>query len=362
MKRWQTWLGFLISLLFLYLVFFKPHFHELFSGEMGVFEALFGRLRLDIRDVWKLASEVRPLPAITAVLMLIGSLFLRAWRWRVMISQLGTVSYNVVYHAVNIGYLLNNILPFRAGEFLRAVLVGQRSGLSKISMLSVLVLERVFDLAGLVVLFGIVLALYPFPEWVRIGGGIMAVVIFAVLIVGLFISKSHEKISSWIKVKTAERSDFLQSLGKHAINLFQGLHVLRKTSAMLNVVWSSLMLWLIYITIMKLSLDAFGLTNNPNNGIEGAGWLASAVLTVMTTLGLGIPSAPGAVGTYHGVAVLSLSWFGIEESTAVIFATYLHLFMMTTLSGMGLISVWRMGLKWKTLLQSARQIDNSKPE
>ncbi len=70
-----------------------------------------------------------PLPFILAATGLtILFLMVRAVAWRVILGNHASVGQT--FWAINQGYLLNNIFPFRAGEFGRALLLGQAAKLS----------------------------------------------------------------------------------------------------------------------------------------------------------------------------------------------------------------------------------------
>ncbi len=66
----------------------------------------------------------------SSVLVVI-SLFFRTWRWQWLLRALGRVPYGPAFRATNIGIGANMVLPARAGEFLRAYVIGRSTGISK---------------------------------------------------------------------------------------------------------------------------------------------------------------------------------------------------------------------------------------
>lgn len=50
---------------------------------------------------------------------------------------------------VLVGYTGNNVLPARAGEFLRAIYLGNKEAVSRVSVLGTIFIERIFE--GLVI-------------------------------------------------------------------------------------------------------------------------------------------------------------------------------------------------------------------
>ncbi len=355
MKQWQSLAGFGISLIFLYLVFFKPDLTNLFRGDRAFFDALFGSMRINVHDLQVALEMFRLVPAIVASGILILSLLLRSWRWQLMIKQVGPVRFSTVLWSNSLGYLLNNLLPFRIGEVIRAMIVARDSDLSKVTMVSVVILERILDMAGLVLLFGLVLAVYPFPYWLRLGGLLFSALVVLWLIICIILSSSHKKVINWIKIRIKDKPPIILHLGDGIINSIFGLRVLRKTGAMINVTWSSIVLWILYVSVMKFALDSFGFTTGLYSSIGTTGWLPAAVLTIMTTIGLAVPTAPGGIGTYHASALITLTWFQVPEAMGVVFVTTMHLYMNTTLNIMGLIAMWQLGLSWKLLMKKVKE-------
>ena len=97
-----------------------------------------------------------------AILALLAFMILRAVRWRFMLNSgreaAGRTPYRQVFHVQNIGYMLNNLLPFRLGDVARAVLIGNVPPVTISQGLSTMVAERVLDLLFMVVLFPFTLA------------------------------------------------------------------------------------------------------------------------------------------------------------------------------------------------------------
>src|SRR6476646_1770704 len=84
------------------------------------------------------------------IVFYIAGLFFRALSWRVLLGK--RVPYLRAFEALNEGYLLNNLLPFRLGEIGRAYLVSRRNNIPALEALSSIVVERVIDLLMVVIL------------------------------------------------------------------------------------------------------------------------------------------------------------------------------------------------------------------
>ena len=62
-----------------------------------------------------------------------------------------------------VGYFGNSILPFKMGEILRGYAISKNNDLKTSTVLGSIVLERVCDLGGLLLLLMIVALFYSFP-------------------------------------------------------------------------------------------------------------------------------------------------------------------------------------------------------
>ncbi|RMG89092.1 MAG: UPF0104 family protein, partial [Chloroflexi bacterium] len=130
----QFWLGMVISLASLAAIFF-------FIQPAQVLDALeaarFDYLGLSLAGI-------------------LAFMVFRAMRWRYMLGN--EVSWRVVFHIQNIGYMLTNLLPFRVGDVARAVLIGNVPPISLARGLSTMVVERLLDMLFIVTLLPFTLA------------------------------------------------------------------------------------------------------------------------------------------------------------------------------------------------------------
>ncbi len=78
-----------------------------------------------------------------ASLVYFVSLFARVFAWYILLQK--RVSFKDAFFAMNAGYLLNNVFPFRLGEIGRALLLDRPEGPKAFEVLSSVVMERVFD-------------------------------------------------------------------------------------------------------------------------------------------------------------------------------------------------------------------------
>ena len=88
-------------------------------------------------------SKIRWQAILLASLVYFLSLFARVFAWYILLHK--RVSFKDAFFAMNAGYLLNNVFPFRLGEIGRALLLDRPEGPKAFEVLSSVVMERVFD-------------------------------------------------------------------------------------------------------------------------------------------------------------------------------------------------------------------------
>src|SRR5436190_15834075 len=83
---------------------------------------------IEWQRVWSIMRGAQlPVLGLAAVIMSV-SLFLRAVRWRVLLSADTRVPIPLAFWATAAGYLGNNVLPARAGEVIRTLMISRRTG------------------------------------------------------------------------------------------------------------------------------------------------------------------------------------------------------------------------------------------
>ena len=233
----------------------------------------------------------------SSVLVII-SLFLRTWRWQWLLRGLGRVPFGPAFRATNIGIGANMVLPARAGEFLRAYVIGRSTGISKAGAFATLVVERIFD--GLTILLSLVAVVLlvgvqsPVLKQLGMVGGIFYLGALAGVSVFYFRQTWFTAIvERLLPDRWATRvSGLLQAFAN-------GLAVLRDGKQLLTVSLQSLLIWFVIALSFYPVLLAFDF------GAPVPLFIPFLLLPLMA-LGLTIPSAPGGVGILQYMSVLAL--------------------------------------------------------
>lgn len=203
-----------------------------------------------------------------------------------------------------VGY--NNILPAKAGDAMKVVFLTRKTGMSLLDVSSIILWERLLDVLSLLCVALLAYTLLGtgqrllLPVLLVLGGG------------GLFFC-----LRCWSAWFHAAYARFFP--GRMA-TLCSRLHeqIIDKISLprVLRGFVLSLGTWSCYFASFVISLRL--VAGLPLDGVQ--------MLTVfaVTCLGMAIPSSPGGLGVFEGAMVLSLSWFGVEQSAALGIALYTH--------------------------------------
>ena len=291
-----------------------------------------------------------------AVLFLLIDLQLRALRWRLLLDAGKHVSHNNLFGASNVGYLVNNIFPFRAGEIARVILIDDLEKTGKIRAAASAVTERILDVLAMIVLL---VALFPFidePGWATGPALLLGVGALLAFVLALALSRASDAGNAFWSSRLrgvpriGERLDDLVDTGLQGMRPLRRGGTLAIVSALTAVVWGFAALSF-YMVMKAFQIDA--------------GFSAAALVLTATTLVMVVPSAPGYVGVFHAAAVPALvNVFGISEEQALTYAVAQHglIYIMTTVLGAGFLLTHK-GL-WQKAIRAVRPgaADVSAPE
>jgi uncharacterized membrane protein YbhN (UPF0104 family) len=302
----------------------------------GVFLWLAFR-NVKVAEVWGYVKTINLSWVLPLALTSLASHFLRAERWRLLIEhdkkELDRVT---LMSGVMVGYMLNIVGP-RLGEVSRPVYVGRREELSSSKLMGTIVLERIFDLATMMVLM-MAVSIYVIADlsllrqifgdetiafftegptittvlWVIVLVAVIAVLLFILVKAIRAIGRRFEKVEFWI-----ERVE-------EGLKMFKdGILSARKVKRWWLFLTYTFLIWLCYTLMTYIPFWMFDMQTTFN-----LSFLDALVITVISAIGIAIPS-PGGVGTYHYFVKQSLLiLFAVPAVTGIAYATITHAAMV----------------------------------
>lgn len=308
-------------------------------------------------DYREIASSFRRADYLTlpALLFLLAVFFwLKAVRWALLLEPVrpeNPITSRQSTPALMIGFMGNNVLPAHLGDLVRVVVLGRQFGISKTAIFSTVVLERVFDVAAILGILGWGLATAPqAPREARQTSYVLA----AMLLVGIVGIVVYALKTAWF-VRTTEwfleRTPLVPvSLKRKAAGMLEagalGMAALRNRRLAFWITVTSLVQWVLNVTMIQLSFIAFDI-DQPTS--------VAAIVMGVVAFGVTIPSTPGFFGVIQVAFRIGLAPFQVSPTDAVASSVYYQLVTWTAVTAVGLYYLHKTGLKLTQLEQVAEE-------
>lgn len=339
MKRWQFWVGVVISAYFLYQVLDDIDFPALWQG-------------------FRQANYLWILPGVAVYFVAVWA---RAWRWHYLLRPLQAIPTRVMFPIVAIGYAGNNIYPARAGEVVRAVVLRRKTGVPVSASLATVIVERIFD--GVVMLAFVFLNL---PELARltdefavlgsftiqniaVWGSLAFLGALLVFLLAAMFPYQSEKIVAVI-VNRATPLRLRPKILALAQRFLSGLESLRSPREVLMVFLTSVVIWLLETVKYWFVMYAFDFH---------VSFFTLMLMNGVVNLATTIPSAPGYIGTFDLPGIAVLQAYGVDKETAASYTFVLHFALWLPITLLGLFYMAREGVRWTTEVDELQHVRQS---
>ena len=282
---------------------------------------------------------------------------IRAVRWRVLLLPVLPASrMRSRFAAVAIGFMANNILPARIGEFARPYALSRLEPVSITAAFGSLVVERFMD--GVILLIFLVIPVFTpfFPDVAAVfeGGGlaifqgavalVLGVLVVLVLMATLpkqFLAAARVALKVLPEVWSLRATQLLEGL-------LQSMAIMREPRLLaLGFAWS-LFFWTWHGLSFWLGMLAFGIDT---------GWLSAMFTEAVVGFGVALPSAPGFFGTFHASAHFALTTvYGVAEEQSLAFAFAYHFGGWIPITAIGLWFTWKLGFSLGDIGSAPQQV------
>jgi uncharacterized protein (TIRG00374 family) len=304
-RDWRLLLGLLLSAVCLWLALRRVPLSEM------------GRVFERANTGWLLAALLVQIIAVAA----------RAWRWVVILR--GAARFSDSFWAQSIGYLFTNIFPLRLGEMARIVVLAERSQLPVMRVAASAMVERLLDVATIVVALLLVLPWMEVPPLVARAGlffGAICLMAFAALLLAVRYAETSTRligaILARLKLPAPRVTGWWQEL-------LVGLAPMSTFRAGLSALLWSALTWIPSIAMYFSVIRAF----------EPRGtWLEATFTVVALSFAVTVPSSPGFIGVFQlaGQQALVLP-FGSKYTAAsaltITLTAHLIYYLLTTALG-----------------------------
>jgi glycosyltransferase 2 family protein len=294
----------------------------------------------DPAAVWAETRAADPWLLLAGLVATAMTYVLRAWRWQSLLAPIGHARFSVALKTTIIGFAASAVLPARAGEVLRPYLLARRESMSATAAFATIILERLLDLATVLLLFAaFVFTVQPGViaeggHWaeVKFWGAVSAGLAIAGLVVLFALAGHPERLGrAALRVERVLPEALARKLARLVETFAQGLAVMRRPGRLAAALAQSLPLWLSIAAGIWFVSQAFSITFP---------FPASFLVTALLVIGVAVPT-PGAVGGFHAAYLFGVTvFFGVSNDRAVGAAVVLHAisFLPVTLAGIALMA------------------------
>jgi len=288
--------------------------------------------QVDLGAAWAVLREASPAWVIASLACIAVDVALRALRWQTLLAPVARLPLRSVAASLLVGYLANNVLPARLGELVRSHHLGDRTGVSRASVLGTVVVERVVDTGVLVAIASTAIVVLSVRGLVA-SAVLLGLAATGILVAGLGLALVAHRLPFADRViAAAERRP---AVVRAATSLRGGLAVAGRPRTMAGAIGWSVAAWLATIVAFAAAGQAIGVELT---------WGQAALLAAGVSLVTAIPAGPGYVGTFELAAVEIARAVGVAPDPALALALLVHaaILAITSVGGVvALLAAWR---------------------
>ena len=282
--------------------------------------------------------------ALMAVISVL-SVYLRALRWRVLLAPAGRIAVAPLFAATSVGFMANMLLPLRAGEVIRPVMAGRRTGVPMSTAFASIVIERLFDM---LLLFAMLMALsmtVPVSATLQRASYIMSAIIIALFALLVLLLRNRERavvtLRSW-----AGRlpGSFGPRVGDVLASFVTGLSGINDGRTVLF--GYSLAVWLAIGATFGCGILALD--------VNAPLLAASMSLMLIVAAFVALPQAPGYVGTWQAGCVTALAFYGVSLEVAIGVSLVTHIVQLLVVIVLGGLSLATDSMRFSEMVALAQ--------
>ncbi|MEA4857883.1 lysylphosphatidylglycerol synthase transmembrane domain-containing protein [Solidesulfovibrio sp.] len=236
---------------------------------------------------------------------------------------------------------VNNIVPAKLGELAKAFYLRRECRFSLSRSITMVFWERFFDLnailaMGLVVAFHFKLKMAFVPLAGAVGG----------IWVALWIVRTYPDFVGRIidRMPSNRLAEFLAELKLQVLHgVTPGFMIVLGLYTLVCWVFYASSTFLVLLWVAKMPLS----------------WGQAAAVFVISSLGMAMPSSPGALGVFEAAVVFSLGLFGVDRSQALAAGLVLHMVQYIPVTVAGLLVLGKSGLSLRKIRESDEALEEA---
>jgi uncharacterized membrane protein YbhN (UPF0104 family) len=216
-----------------------------------------------------------------------------------------------------IGYFFNNIMPFRIGDIIKSFIISQKAKIKTSYVIGTLLLEKICDMVGLLIISTIFLIIFYNANWNVILSGYIFNLLVICLLGFIFVGITHSLIKSKFFITISNKIKLLDKFISFIKNTLISLMSIKNNDYFKIIFFQTFIIWIIHYFITFFVVSS--ILNIHLN------WIQIGLLRIIIFFTALIPSAPGNIGTYHAAAIYILTnYYYIPKAEALTFSIIMH--------------------------------------
>ncbi len=271
---------------------------------------------IDFSEVWRALRSCDYWWLIPALIAFGLGNVARALRWRSLFAPGRRPPPGPALDATMIGYFYNNIMPARAGEAARVVVLTRRSSAPPVEIVGTVVVERLYDVIAILAIFFVAQPWLPHVSWFKAAAIAAIVLALAIIAIAAVLVIYGERPLRFLLRPLGRLPLFSgDRLEKSVTELAHGLSGLRNREVAVEAFLWTILAWMLTALSSYLVSVAFHLHLPFASGV---------LVAVAVGLSMILPSPPAALGVFEGAAILALKAYGLPKSTILPYTLVLH--------------------------------------
>jgi len=302
--------------------------------------------QIDLQAFLAALRSLTPLAMVLIIACFTVGLFVRGLVcWLILGKEF---TFSAAFWAMNVGYLLNSILPLRLGEVGRAVLL-VRHGKGRHNypeVFAAIVTERMMDL-----MVGSLFFLATLPLMVGESNLKRVVIITAAALLiasgVIFVSTSYrERLVSWLQDRFGSKKLIKEKVIPALDKLLTGFQIFQKPKLFFAAFFLLAVSWAMTMVEFTILQDAI---------LNRSQWWWPLLITPASAFVNALPAAPAGLGVFEAGAVAAYSLVGVGKADALAMALVVHAVQVIIPVFIGMIGIYVMGENLGSLVRSARR-------
>lgn len=267
---------------------------------------------VNFKDIIKILGDMNHAQAIIVLCLTTFNLLIRAIVFKLIVNPIKKIPLTHALSSYLVGVFSNLFLPFKLGDVAQGYFLGRRQDISKISAVSAVFIQRIFEITTLLVLMMTVALAFSIPLLVQKRTLIIGLIIIIGIILLMIAFNKKERIGAFVQKNLNRYSPSMAITVRQYVELFlQGAIAMNNPSRAIKITTLSILSWIVQIIMVKYTANALNISIDI---------IASCIVLFIVNIGLTVPIAPGNVGTFQFFGIIALSLFSVPKPQALIFS------------------------------------------